>query len=470
MSAIAPRAVRRFGDEAATPIDRLLSLAIVGALGVLVVALAATIGGAWSYGRDDLAAFAALSASSKADTLARTIAFERFGHRKVDVFERQALASALDDPALRPALSRAGASGLARLVASERDAEPQAKIARELSAFEGTLANVRSEIADASVARAAARAREAFLSAIAIAVAFAIVIACASIRFRRMRVEADRFSGMLERMLADMARSTIDRHETKRAEMVAEKARGRFVMSVDFRYVVTRPVSEELCEIFDIDDLEGYPFGTLLRRIAPNHDRAALSGFAERLFDSAFSDASLATHPLHEIRYGERTLAFEFERIWDRDEIEGIVVAVRDITAHQSSPDTFAASDYRSARQAAFDAFVGSTARPLVDALVDEIVDYSHVLGRTLRSNDIVRQLGKLHEATTVLLQRLVGLEFTYLATRVASFDARTTEVLGRPYGAGSDDLAYALAIAELTAELEAFRAVVPRMPKPVSS
>ncbi|MGH1487022.1 MAG: ATP-binding protein [Cellvibrionaceae bacterium] len=115
---------------------------------------------------------------------------------------------------------------------------------------------------------------------------------------------------------------------------------GLFLLDEDF--IIGNQCSNEMKEIFESDDISGLEFSSLLKRIVPKDKVETVQNFVKLLFDpDVIEDLIGSLNPLDNIEVnfadpeGNSTvkyLDFAFYRVMSRDNIDNVLVSVRDMT------------------------------------------------------------------------------------------------------------------------------------------
>lgn len=130
---------------------------------------------------------------------------------------------------------------------------------------------------------------------------------------------------------------------------------------LDDRLFIGNQLSTEMSTIFEDKNIAGSKFSTLLKNIVPDEEVVTVLDFVKLLFDPNVVEDLISTlNPLSNIKVGfidsngervEKYLDFSFHRVISNQEIENILVSVRDMTGEnllrQALEDTKAESNSR---------------------------------------------------------------------------------------------------------------------------
>jgi hypothetical protein len=306
-------------------------------------------------------------------------------------------------------------------------------------------------------------------------VALAVLGIAIAVRFSDAARETKRFAGMLERMVGDLAKSSLrlagDRQEH---DIIMDAAgHGMFVLGRDLR--VKPPFARELGAMFGVDDVAGKYVRELLVPFVSERNLAKIDAYLAGLFDIAVSDETLALeHPLRELEiattagegYGARYLDFTFRRTVEDDEVSSVFVSVDDVSERVRLARDLQQSERRRERQQALLLLTSTHPSDRIARFVAEADAECRRMGEALRPEDmalasrghieILRdRLGTLALAIDRLQKLAHAIGYGYLFDLAQSFEKRVLDVRRATYIDGDAFLAIVVMNAEIRAELD---------------
>jgi PAS domain-containing protein len=298
-----------------------------------------------------------------------------------------------------------------------------------------------------------------------------------AIRFGYTAYETKRFAAMLERIVGDLAKSSLRLTRLRRRhEIIMEAAgNGMFVLGRDLR--VKPPFARELCAIFHVEDVAGRSVHDLLAPYTGDRELAEIDGFLSLLFRGDISDEELDDHhPLREFEIpapmkeatGVRYLSFIFRRMRESSEIVSVFVSVNDVTERVRLAHELQISERKRDRQQAMLELTSNLSSERLSAFAIDAHAISQRMDAALRPEDMAlaargyveilrERLGSLALAAERLKRLTHAVGYQYLFELANTFEKRVTELRRATYIDGDAFLAIVAAQTDLREEIDRF-------------
>jgi hypothetical protein len=337
------------------------------------------------------------------------------------------------------------------------------------------LAAARAELAASDAARTNEATFWRRLAASVALGALAVLALALAARLSDGARETKRFAGMLERMVGDLAKSSLRLADDRAGhEIILDAAgHGMFVLGRDLR--VKPPFAKELAVMFETGEIAGRSVRELLTPFAGERRLREIDAFLETLFRPDIADDDLAIdHPLQELEiaraasdgHAARYLAFSFRRIREDAKIVSVFVSVDDVSDRVRLARELAKSERRRERQQALLLMTTKLSGEQLDGFIIEAQAESRRMTEALRPEDMAlatrghieilrERLGSLALATERLKKLAHGVGFSYLFEMAGAFERRIAEVRRATYVDGDAFLAIVVMQAELRAEID---------------
>jgi hypothetical protein len=340
----------------------------------------------------------------------------------------------------------------------------------------GGLADVRRDLETDATAKASAANSAGWIAFFVAIIGCAIAGFGVFARLRESGRESKRFGAMLERMVGDLAKSTLRLTDSQAASEIMLETVGQGMLMLDERGIVKRPYSNELVNIFNTENIAGRTISDLLRPLVVERTIRECEPFLAALFGSDVSDEAVEnTNVLDEVELAKRRadgtiesrfISFAFRRVREGNDIEEVFVSVTDVTDRIRLKRELVRSERSLERQNSLIKLAMHTTSGDLATFMARAESGLRTMNEALRAEDFALasrgRVDLLHERLESLVESIISvrlaaesIHFDFIAKLAASFERRVAKVRALPTLDGDAFLSVVVMNVELRAELD---------------